>query len=173
MIATKEKIKERKNLENIDIEVLVSKLSSIETFIRGSYTNNKFQNRNIKYHAKSKDNKLLGSFSYLKVNDTVEIADGVNKGLYVVKAVSDTEITLDKELFEINDNYIIKIEYPLDVVEGCLDILEWNYGPKEKVGIKSETISRHSVTYEDSANFVDGYPVSLLGFLGPYKNPRF
>lgn len=173
MIATQEKIKEREKLKDIDIKVLMSKLSSIETFIRGSYTNNKFQNRNVKYHAESKGDKLLGSFPYLKVNDTVEIANGVNKGLYVVKAVSDTEITLDKELFEVNDNYIIKIEYPLDVVEGCLDILEWNYGPKEKVGIKSETLSRHSVTYEDSANFIDGYPVSLLGFLESYKNPRF
>ena len=173
MIASKEEILKRKKLEKLDINVLIQKLSSIETFIRGSYTNNKFQNRNVKFYAESKGNKLYSTHPYLKVNDTIEIAKGPNVGLYVIKNITSDYIELDKDLFDFNNNYIIKIEYPLDVVDGCLDILEWNYGPKSKVGIKSETLSRHSTTYEDSSTFIDGYPKSLLGFLEPYRQMRF
>ena len=51
-------------------------------------------------------------------------------------------------------------EYPMDV---------------KKVGIASESISRHSVTYVDQTgtNTVMGYPVALMGFLKPYKKARF
>ena len=173
MIASKEEIRTRKKLEKIDIDILVNKLSSIETFIRGSYTNNKFQNRNIKFYAESEGNKLYSVHPYLRVNDTIEIASGPNTGLYVIKSITNEYIELDKELFNFDCNYIIKIEYPLDVKDGCLDILEWEFGAKNKVGIKSESLSRHSVTYEDSSTFIDGYPVSLLGFLEPYRQMRF
>ena len=44
-----------------------------------------------------------------------------------------------------------------------------------EVGVQSETISRHSVTYfnMDGDNSIMGYPKSLLGFLKPYKKARF
>jgi hypothetical protein len=42
----------------------------------------------------------------------------------------------------------------------------------EKVGIKSETISRHSVTYEDSGNLFMGYPVGILNGLTLHKKAR-
>jgi len=42
----------------------------------------------------------------------------------------------------------------------------------DKVGIKSETISRHSVTYEDSATLYMGYPVGILNGLNLYKKAR-
>ena len=50
-------------------------------------------------------------------------------------------------------------EYPMDV----------------KMGVQSETISRHSVTYYnlDGNTSSMGYPVALLGFLKPYKRARF
>ena len=51
----------------------------------------------------------------------------------------------------------------------------WEIENRSKVGIKSETLSRHSVTYFDldKTNQVMGYPVSLLGFLEKYKKVRF
>lgn len=173
MIADLQRLKQIDKLKTVDDHLLIEKLEAIETFIRGSYTNNKFYNRHVKFKAKSSDNKVLAVHSYLKVGDTIEIVESPNQGLYVIKEISETEMTLDKELFDFNSNYIIKVEYPADVKQGCLDMLEWVFGAKSKVGLKSETISRHSVTYEDSASFIDGYPVSLLGFLEPYRKMRF
>ena len=66
-------------------------------------------------------------------------------------------------------------EYPMDVKMGVMNMLNWNLENREKVGIQSETISRHSVTYfnMDGDNSTMGYPKSLLGFLKPYKRARF
>ena len=64
--------------------------------------------------------------------------------------------------------------YPEDVKECALNLLEWEKDNRSKVGIKSETLSRHSVTYfdMDSNNQVNGYPVSLMGCLKPYRKCR-
>lgn len=58
---------------------------------------------------------------------------------------------------------------------GVLNLLKWEVEHRDKVGVKSETLSRHSVTYydQDANNTVMGYPVSLLGFLAPYRKARF
>ncbi len=66
-------------------------------------------------------------------------------------------------------------EYPMDVKMGTINMLNWNLENREKVGIQSETISRHSVTYfnMDGDNSIMGYPKSLLGFLKPYMKARF
>ncbi|MCQ2754841.1 MAG: hypothetical protein MJ231_07320 [bacterium] len=171
MIATIDEIKKNSKLAKIDDNLLENKLKAIETFIRGNYTNNKFYNRHIKFHCNSINNRLLTDNPFLKVGDTIEIAESPNEGLYTIKSIEDGTITLDRYVFDFY-NYVIKVEYPEDVKQGALDMLEWEFGAKEKVGLKSETISRHSVTYEDSANFVSGYPISILGFLEPYKKMR-
>lgn len=173
MIATIEELKKIDKFKTVDENLLKSKLEAIETFIRGNYTHNKFYNKNVKFKAESSNNKILTVHSYLRVGDTIEIVEGPNKGLYVIKEISETEMTLDKDLFNFVSNYIVKVEYPADVKQGCLDMLKWIFGPKSKVGLKSETLSRHSVTYEDSANFVSGYPKSLLGFLDDYISIGF
>jgi hypothetical protein len=66
-------------------------------------------------------------------------------------------------------------DYPMDVKMGAVNMLKWDLGNREKVGVSSETISRHSVTYFDMTgdNSSMGYPKSLLGFLRPYKRARF
>lgn len=68
-----------------------------------------------------------------------------------------------------------KGEYPMDVKMGVVNMLNWDLENRDKVGIQSETISRHSVTYfnMDGANSSMGYPKSLLGFLKPYMKARF
>ena len=66
-------------------------------------------------------------------------------------------------------------EYPMDVKMGVVNLMKWELTNRDKVGVSSETISRHSVTYfnMDAGNSVMGFPVSLLGFLKPYKKARF
>ena len=56
-----------------------------------------------------------------------------------------------------------------------IDLMRWEAENRQKVGIKQEALSRHSVTYydQDVNNSVLGYPVSLLGFLKPYMKARF
>ena len=66
-------------------------------------------------------------------------------------------------------------EYPMDVKMGVVNLLKWDLDMRDKVGVASESISRHSVTYVDQtgANTVIGYPMALMGFLKPYKRARF
>jgi len=66
-------------------------------------------------------------------------------------------------------------QYPMDVKMGVVNMLKWDMNNREKVGVQSESISRHSVTYYDQTgtNTVIGYPVALIGFLKPYKKARF
>lgn len=66
-------------------------------------------------------------------------------------------------------------EYPMDVKMGVVGMMKWELNNRDKVGVASETISRHSVTYFDMTgdNSAMGYPRSLLGFLRPYRRARF
>ena len=65
-------------------------------------------------------------------------------------------------------------EYPMDVKMGVVGLIKWENGAGKKQGIASETISRHSVTYESSTeeNFALCYPKKQLGFLKPYVCAR-
>lgn len=66
-------------------------------------------------------------------------------------------------------------DYPMDVKMGVIALLKWELENREKAGIESETISRHTVNYLnlDHYNAAAGYPKSLMGFLAPYKKARF
>lgn len=99
----------------------------------------------------------------------------MNDGLYVITGLQGNEIRLDGILYDCPQNTVTKVEYPADVRKGVVDLMLWEKENRGKVGIKSETLSRHTVTYfdQDSANQVMGYPVSLLGFLEPYRKARF
>ena len=66
-------------------------------------------------------------------------------------------------------------EYPADVKMGVVNLLKWELNNRAKVGVQSESISRHTVQYFDMGrdNSEMSYPVSLLGFLQPYCRARF
>ena len=66
-------------------------------------------------------------------------------------------------------------EYPMDVKMGVVNLMKWELGNRDKVGVQSETISRHSVTYfnMDGDNSIMGFPKALVGFLKPYMKARF
>lgn len=92
-----------------------------------------------------------------------------------MEEIQDGFILLDRPLYDLDHNLVTKIVYPADVQEGVLNLLKWEYTMRDKVGIKAETLSRHSVTYydQDAGNQVMGYPASLMGFLSPYIKARF
>ena len=65
--------------------------------------------------------------------------------------------------------------YPMDVKMGVVNLMKWELTNRDKVGVASESISRHSVTYFDMTgdNSTMGYPRALTGFLKPYMKARF
>lgn len=175
MIVKVETLLSMDEFKDMNSDVLSMKLEAIESLIR-SYTNNNFQNRVMRIEAPVRNGMLVGHSPYFKVGDTIQISQSmVNDGLYGIAEITDEGIVVDGELYDFPSNTVTKIIYPADVKKGVIDLMIWEKDNRQKVGIKSETLSRHSVTYydQDSNNQVMGYPVSLLGFLKPYMKPRF
>lgn len=155
-------------------EKIKMKLLAVEQTIR-AYTNNNFQNRDIRIQADIRAGVIMSeSLIPFVVDDTVQVSESrLNKGLFTVSAeTDDTTFTVNEDTRDEDDVLITKIEYPADVVNCCVELMEWAVNFAGKVGIKSETLSRHSVTYEDSATMFMGYPASLLGCLKPYRKCR-
>ena len=154
-------------------EKIKMKLLAVEQTIR-AYTNNNFQDRDIRRTA-----DIVGGFFVVdaltpfEVGDTVQISESsLNKGLFVVEAVDDSTFEVEEAVKDEEGVLVTKISYPADVVNCCVELMEWAVSFAGKVGIKSETLSRHSVTYEDSGTMFMGYPASLLGCLKPYRKCR-
>lgn len=159
--------------------VLEAKLQALELLIR-AYTNNNFQVRAFRAVAVavSEGNQLLfNSPIPFKVGDTLQIteSDFMPDELVTVSVVDDSSITVIGELIDESGVVVTKVKYPMDVKMGIVNLMKWELDNREKVGVASETISRHSVTYVDQTgdNTVMGYPVSLMGFLKPYRKARF
>ena len=151
------------------------KLAAIENAIR-AYTNNNFQATAYRRTADIVGGLFVVPDGVLfAVGDTVQISEsGLNPGLYTVSSVSDTTFTVESDVVDEAAVLVTKIVYPDDVVDCAINLLEWEINNRSKVGIQSETLSRHSVTYfaQDANNQVMGYPVSLLGGLKPYRKVR-
>lgn len=160
---------------DIDDDVITRKLSVIENTIR-KHTNNNFQNRLIRFNASVEGGVIKGTSPYLKSLDTIEISDGVNKGLYTVISLDNGVKTIEP-LYDYPNQLITKIEYPIDVIEGAIDLLDWELlkEGKELTGVASESISRHNVSYvqRTNDNTVNGYPIELFNFCNNYKKARF
>ena len=166
----------RKHIDTtLDDSVLGAKLQALELLIR-KHTNNNFQNRGIRLQCPIMATKLYLTTPFLKVGDTIQISESIySDGIYVIKEVEESFVVLDKPLFDEAGVLVTKVEYPMDVVFGAINMMKWDLENRDKVGIQSETISRHSVTYfnMDGDNSSMGYPKSLLGFLVPYRKARF
>ena len=175
MVVNIEKLLSMPEFKGMDKDTLSAKLKAVENLIR-SYTNNNFQNRTMRIEAPVMNGMIQGRCPYFRVGDTVQISQSkVNDGLYEIVEITDTAIKVESEIYDFPTNIVTKVIYPPDVQKGVIDLMIWEKNNREKVGIKTETLSRHSVTYydQDSNNQVLGYPVSLLGFLKPYVKPRF
>ena len=159
-------------------QVLEAKLQALELLIR-AYTNNNFQLRPFRAVAVSMpDNTLLcnGRVPFV-AGDTLQITESelMQGDLVTVAAVSDGTITVNESLYEESGVVITRVKYPLDVKLGVANLIKWELDNRDKVGIATETISRHSVTYFDmnGDNAAMGFPKALMGFLKPYKRARF
>lgn len=155
--------------------VLEGKLRGLELMIR-AYTHNNFQVRSIRSICSTDGNTITGLHKFIKEGDTIEVSDSFfNDGVYTVQSVSDGVGTVASSIYPELFLKITKVVYPEDVVLGAVDLLKWDLNNRDKVGVSSETISRHSVTYfnMDGNNSSMGFPSALLGFLEPYRKARF
>lgn len=166
MIITTEKLREYlPSLQMSDFEAQ-ARLESLESLIR-KYTNNNFQARNIRVDGCVKNGTLIFDDKLFKHGDTFQISKSkYNDGLYVI-GKAKTFIDEDSLL-------ITKVVYPQDVIYGVVNLFKWDVENREKVGIKSESLSRYSVTYYDlQSQSTMGYPNGLMAFLKPYIKAQF
>jgi hypothetical protein len=176
MIISVEKAKELVSFPGWTDEKIRMKLLAVEQTIR-AYTNNNFQNRGIRIQACIRAGVFMSdSLIPFSVGDTIQVSESrFNNGLFTVSTeTDDTTFTVSEETRDEDDVLVTKIVYPADVIDCCVNLLEWEINNRGKVGIQSETLSRHSVTYFnlDGANQVMGYPASLLGCLKAYRKVR-
>ena len=178
MILTVSELKQHITTEEAE-RVLEGKLQALELLIR-AYTNNNFQVRAFRAVAVAvaAEHKLLfNSPVPFKVGDTLQLSesDFMPGELVTVASVSDDAVTVKEELTDESGVVVTKVKYPMDVKMGVVNLMKWELDNREKVGVASETISRHSVTYVDQTgdNTIMGYPVALMGFLKPYRKARF
>ena len=175
MIMTVEELRRYITTDEED-QALAARLQALELLIRG-YTNNNFQVRGLHCMADVTGGTFIcETFAPFEVGDTVQVSGSeANNGLYTVKTVTDTTFTVDGKTYADYDVYVVKVAYPADVQMGVANLVKWEIANRDKVGVQSESISRHSVTYYnmDGENSVMGYPKSLMGFLRPYMKARF
>ena len=161
--------------DNTADSVLEMKLKALESAVR-AYTNNNFQSRNKRIECAVVTGKLGTVSPFFTVGDTVMISKSqYNDGVYDVSSVEANTTTLSEVLYDEAYALVTKVEYPYSVRLGVAGLLWWNCEMKDKVGIASETISRHTVSYFDmgNGNALMGYPAGLISFLKPYMKARF
>lgn len=154
-------------------------LDGIEKSIR-MLTNNPFQNRKVRFKQIRFENEttiaVLGDIQGLRTEDTIQVSGSKwNDGLYVVSDIDGQLINLEgnPRLFAGTDPdaFLTKVEYPADILLGVRKLLTYDAKMRDKVGLKSKTVSRMSETYYDqnSGESVNGYPAALMSFINKYK----
>lgn len=176
MIITPTKLKSLfPKFQDVDDDLLAYKLEAIEDAIR-SYTNNPFQIRSIRDVAFASGERLIfDDVPPFKIGDTIQITKcGANDGLYVVESITGNAMTLDHATRLDAVCLVTLVQYPSMIVSGAVKMLEWDCFDSDKVGVASETISRHSVSYQqyDGSNTINGYPSMLYGFCTPFMRAR-
>lgn len=160
-----------------DDQVLEVRLQALEGLIR-AYTNNNFQARAFRAVAVAASDKtiMVNTTVPFAAGDTLQITESnlMPDALVTVVSVDGNTVRVKEDLFDESGVEITKVKYPQDVKMGAVNLMKWELAQREKAGISSETISRHSVTYSnmDGENSVMGFPKSLMGFLRPYKKAR-
>ena len=166
----------------IDDSITQEDLDAFEVAFR-SLTNNSFQNKHIRF----KDIEFVGEnliavkdpIVGIKTGDTIEVNySHYNDGLYVIESIDGKQITVQGTPFFVantSGSMLTLVQYPADVVRGIKKLIEYDKKMASKIGIKSESISRMSITYYDvnASENVDGYPASLVSFLTKYEKMRW
>ena len=175
MLMSVEEFKTYVDTDMADV-ALEARLRALELLIR-AHTHNNFQKRGYQARASITGAALEASAPLpFKIGDTIQITESLwDEGLFTVNSVSGATCAVKEELTDEPEVLCIRVEYPMDVKMGAVNMLKWDLENRDKVGVQSETISRHSVTYfnMDGENSSLGYPKSLTGFLKPYMRARF
>lgn len=171
MIISVEKLKQFIVTDVAD-EVLEAKLLALEASIRKK-TNNNFQDRRYRTTGNVDGNHItVENHLYFDIDDTIM----VDEDLVVIKNRVGNTFTLSEYLLPKENALVTKVVYPADVVMGVVEIMSWSLAnPSDKAGIASETLSRHSVTYQGASEYDSdiGCPARLLSFLKQYQKARF
>ena len=166
----------------IDYNVTQEDLDAFEVAFR-SLTNNSFQNKHIRF----KDIEFVGEnliavkdpIVGIKTGDTIEVNySHYNDGLFVIEEIAGKQIKVQGTPFFVANtggSMLTLVQYPADVKAGLKKILSYNLKMADKIGIKSESISRMSTTYYDvnASETVDGYPAAMVSFLKKYEKMRW
>ncbi len=159
-----------KNLVSTDAsnDVLEAKLGAMEAMIR-QYTNNRFIRRDINTEVVISGTSMVMTDVVFSAGDTIDI----NGRVLVISSIDGTTATLSTNPRMAGTFKAYLVEYPKDVVNGVVNLMKWDLVNGDKTGIKSETLSRYSVTYYDmDASAKLGYPASLVGFMSNYRRAR-
>ena len=175
MIITVEELRQYINTDEGD-QALEARLQALEILIR-KYTNNNFMDR---YRRRDADIVgglfLVEALSPFSDGDTIQVSGSIlNNGLYTVTGAEDSSFKVKESTQDEMDVQVTLIKYPEDVKMGVVNLMKWEMNQREKVGVQSESLSRHTVQYYDMSkdNTEMSYPVSLMGFLKPYCRARF
>ena len=166
----------------IDDSITQDDLDALETSVR-ELTNNNFQNVHIRFKGiEFMANNLIAvkdSIVGLKVGDTIEVNySHYNDGLFVIEEIAGKQIKVQGTPFFVANtggSMLTLVQYPADVTRGIKKLIAYDKKMASKVGIKSESISRMSITYYDvnASETVDGYPAALVSFLQKYEKMRW
>ena len=156
-------------------EVLEERLAAIEGLIR-SYTNNPFVMPGWGQDAELLEGGLLCvSEGLYSEGDTLLITHSKRSdGLYTVSSVEDGAIyKLSSDTLD-DKGFVNLVYYPPEVKMGAVLMLSYDLSREGSEGVKSETISRHSVEWEDSSeeSTILGYPMHIASFLKSYRKAR-
>lgn len=172
MILTPEEAKTRMDCHGMTDTEMECRLEAIESVIR-AYTANRFQIRPIRFRAASREGILMGCHPAMLPGDTVEISQsGGNDGIYTVTENDGETLRLSSALLDGAQNVVTAVRYPPAVKQCAADLLKWAILRGDKIGVKSESIGRHSVTYEGGEEMYMGYPAGILEGLKLYRKAR-
>lgn len=168
--------------KKIFVDVTQDDLDGIEQAIR-ELTHNNFQNRNVRLRGflKFEDNKIYyhGDETGFVKGKTIQASNSkYNDGLYLINEVKPDYIEVEGDVefisSTVRDSMITLIQYPADVIAGVRKLLKYDKQMGNKMGIKSETISRWTRSFIDinSGESVNGYPAAYMKFIVNHRKMK-
>lgn len=167
---------------DIDENIKQDDLDAFESAVR-QLTNNNFQDRRIRFKnisIEDPDTLILPEVPKgIREGDTIEINySQFNNGLYVIEELDGDRVKVSGAQFFDEQNKDVMgtlVSYPPDIKRGVKKLIQYDLKMADKIGIKSETVSRMSKTYYDVnvTDNTDGYPKALLSFLDKYEKMRW
>lgn len=168
--------------QKIDPTITQSDLDAYEQTVR-QLTNNNFQNIHVRFRKISFSDKsiiLEDAPLGLRVGDTIQISSTkFNDCLTTIASINDKNIetNVEEPFFDgsFSGSFITKVQYPADIRMGVEELIKYKKQMGSKMGIKSESIARMSVTYYDinATDNIEGFPASKFSFLNKYKKMRW